>query len=589
MKGVLLALALAAAARAGEEPKIPTFAHEIAPIIYQNCASCHRPGGAGPFALLSYRDVKKHARQIADVTRRRYMPPWPPESGYGDFQDERRLTDEQIRLIGEWLRAGAPEGPAADEPAAPHFASEWQLGEPDMVLKARRPFSLPAGGPDVFWNFLFRPDLKSSHYVRAIEIRPGASGRVHHANVAIDRGGASERLEATPGAGFPGMELTIDRNPLDPESHFLFWKPGSAPYSEPEGLSWRLDPGNVLVLNAHMQPGGKAEQVEPSIGLYFTDRPPAKFPLLVELEHDGALDIPAGARDFLVSDDFRLPVDVDVLAVYPHAHYLGKLLEGYATQPDGRRTWLIRIPDWDLNWQAVYRYRDPVFLPKGTVVSMRYHYDNSAANVRNPNSPPKRVRAGNQATDEMGHLWLQVLPRGRGDHRRPLQEAVMRHQLEKYPNDFSAHMNLGALLLSRLDAQGAVTMLEQAIRIDPARPEAHDMLGEAWAALGRTADAMEQFRLALRARPDYVDARYNLARALAKFGRFDEAVENFRPVAAAYPGSARLQDEFGELLARDGKFAEAAAQFDKALAINPWDEAAKKSRDYARQQAAVDR
>ena len=162
----------------------------------------------------------------------------------------------------------------------------------------------------------------------------------------------------------------------------------------------------------------------------------------------------------------------------------------------------------------------------------------------------------------------------------------MRHSLEKYPNDFSAHLNLGALLLSRLDAQGAASMLEAAIRIDPARPEGHDMLGSAFEVLGRSSDALEQFRLALRTQPDYMDARYNLALALAKFGKLDEAVENFRPVAAAYPGSARLQDEFGELLARDGKFAEAVAEFDKALALDPSDESARKNREIARQQVA---
>ncbi len=279
-----------------------------------------------------------------------------------------------------------------------------------------------------------------------------------------------------------------------------------------------------------------------------------------------------------------MPVDADVLAVYPHAHYLGHLLEGYATLPDGTRKWLIRIPDWDLNWQAVYRYREPVFLPKGSVMSMRYHYDNSTANPRNPNNPPKRVRAGNQATDEMGHLWLQVLPRGRGDHRREIQEALMRHRLEKYPNDFSAHLNLGAIFLSRLQMQPAVTMLEAAARIDPGRPEAHDMLGSALQNLGRSADAMIQFRLALQAQPDYIEARYNLANALAKAGKLDEAVENFRPVAAAYPKVARLQNQFGELLARDRKYAEAVTQFDKVLALDSSYEDARKERDFVLQQ-----
>jgi len=300
--------------------------------------------------------------------------------------------------------------------------------------------------------------------------------------------------------------------------------------------------------------------VRPSVGLYFTDEAPQHFPLLIQLEHDGALDIPAGARDFLIADDFRMPVDAEVLAVYPHAHYLGKLLEAYATLPDGSRKWLIRIPDWDLNWQAVYRYREPVFLPERSTISMRFHYDNSPANARNPNNPPKRVRAGNLATDEMGHLWLQILPRGHGDRDagpraeralgRTVQEAVMRHRLEKYPDDFSTHLNLGALLLARLDAQGAATMLEQAVRIDGRRAEAHDMLGEAFAALGRKREALEEFRAALRVQPDYLNARYNLAMALANFGKLEEAIENFRIVAAAYPDSARLQQQLQELMTR---------------------------------------
>src|SRR5262249_53880220 len=146
-------------------------------------------------------------------------------------------------------------------------------------------------------------------------------------------------------------------------------------------------------------------------------------------------DIPPGARDFLISDDFRLPLDVDVLAVYPHAHYLGKLLEAFAILPDGSRRELIRIPAWDPAWQGVYTYRAPVFLPKDTLISMRFHYDNSPANPRNPSAVPVRVRSGNQATNEMGHFWMQVLPRGSGDGRPVLQEALMRHRIDRYADD----------------------------------------------------------------------------------------------------------------------------------------------------------
>lgn len=350
------------------------------------------------------------------------------------------------------------------------------------------------------------------------------------------------------------MDLAIMRSPFDPDGNFLFWKPGSAPHIEPDGFAWRLDPGNELVLNVHMHPSGKTEEVRPSVALYFTDAAQSRFPLLVQLENDNALDIPAGARDFIVADDFRLPLDADILAVYPHAHYLGKRLEAYATLPDGSRKWLVRIPDWDSNWQAVYYYREPLFLPKGSVISMRYHYDNSAANLRNPNHPPRRVGAGNQSTDEMAHLWLQVLPHGAGDHRRELQEAVMQHRLAKSPNDFTARMNLGALMLSRLKPQEAVGMLEAAVRLDPARAEARNMLGLALVQTGRTREAAAEFSLALKANPDYFSARANLAAVELKVEALDDAIENLRILAAAQPENETIRKRLAEAIeARAGK------------------------------------
>jgi hypothetical protein len=406
---------------------------------------------------------------------------------------------------------------------------------------------LPAAGPDLYWNVIFTPNVTTRRWVRAIEIRPGQPRLVHHANLLVDRAGSAHLHEASPGKGFPGMDLVIGRSPFDPDGNFLFWKPGAAPHIEPDGFAWRLDPGNELVLNMHLQPSGKKEEVRPSIGLYFTDQPQTKFPLLVQLQNDQALDIPAGARDFTIADDFRLPMDADVLAIYPHAHYLGKQLEAWAILPDGSRKWLVRIPAWDPNWQAVFYYREPVLLPKDSVIQMRYHYDNSSANPRNPNHPPKRVLAGNQATDEMGHLWLQMLPRGAGDHRRELQEAVLHHRVEKNPNDVVAHMNLGAILLSRLNPQAAVSELQAAARAEPNRPEVCNMLGLALAQLNRNAEAITQFQRALRARPDYLSARFNLATSLAKSGRTDEAIANLRKILAANPNDAYAKQRLSAL------------------------------------------
>ena len=545
---VVLALARVCAAQS------PTFAHDIAPIIYDHCASCHRPGESGPFPLLSYDDAKKHAKQIATVTQSRFMPPWLPEPGHGDFADENRLTPEQIRTITDWVAAGTPEGPESEIPPPPKFTEGWQLGTPDLIVEAPNAFTVPADGTDVYWNFILTPNITKRRYVRAVEVRPGEKRIVHHANVIIDRSQWGREQESKPGTGFPGMELANRRSVFDPDDgHFLFWRPGGAPYIEPDGLAWTLDPGNELILNTHMRPSGKPEQIRPVIGLYFTDKPQTKFPMLLQLEHDGALNIPAGTRDFLVSDDFKVPMDLDVLSVNPHAHYLATLMEAYATLPDGSRKWLIRIPQWDQSWQTVYHYREPVFLPKGSVISMRYHYDNSAANVRNPNHPPKRVEAGNHATDEMGHFWLQVLPRGVGDRRLELDEALSRHTIEKYPDDYRAHMVLGAILLARTNAQAAVPIAEAAVRIDPKQAEAHNLLGAAFLRVGRLQEAIQQYRQAVALRPDFINAHFNLARALMTAHRYDDAIAEYKVVLAAFPDDPEVKGAMAQAAAAAGK------------------------------------
>jgi len=573
MKWVSLLALMAAARRAGTAAEV-TFYQDIAPVIYHSCAPCHRPGEAGPFSLLSYEDAKKHAKQIAAVTKRRYMPPWLPEAEHGSFQNEQRLSDVEIRKIQAWVQEGAAAGDDGKAPPPPKFTPGWQLGTPDLVVEAPRAYALRADGPDEYWNFVLPLKLPGTRWVKAIEIRPGNARAVHHANVLIDRTHSSRVQEKTPGAGFPGMDLNIEADTFDPDSHFLFWKPGGIPWEEPDGMAWRADSSTDLVLNVHMQPTGKPEMVQPSVGLYFTDRPGTKLPMLVQLEHDGALDIPAGARDFELSDDFTVPMDMDVLAVYPHAHYLGHLLEGYATLPDGSRKWLIRIPDWDVNWQAVYRYTAPVFLPKGSVVSMRFHYDNSDANPRNPNHPPRRVRGGNQATDEMGHLWLQVLPRGTEDGRMELQAAIMRHRLDKYPGDFSAHFNLGALELARGNAGEATAHLRAAVEARPEQPVALNTLGAALLTAGNAGEAVGIFERALRANPKYTNARYNLANALAERQQWEQAAIEFRQVLRESPNDAGAVEHLGEVLrlwgndmAAAGRLADAAAHYRESLSF----------------------
>jgi Tfp pilus assembly protein PilF len=550
-----------------------TFNRDIAPILFHDCANCHHAGEASPFTLLTYDDVKSHARQIAAVTRKRLMPPWLPDDGELKFADELRLTDRQISLFQEWVDDGEKEGDPADLPPLPHFFEGWQLGKPDLILTAEKPYLLPAGGDDNYWNYIFRAPVDRVRWLKAMEIRPGDKKLIHHANVLVDRTQSARHLEEETGAGFGGMELEIESESFDPDSHFLFWKPGTVPYVEPDGMALRLDKDTDLVLNTHMQPSGKAEKVQPTIGLYFTDVPASIFPMLLQLENDRALDIPPGAKDFVVTDDFILPVDVDLLAIYPHAHYLGKDLLGYATLPDGSTKTLIHIPHWDLNWQAVFRYVAPVRLPKGTTVAMKYTYDNSEDNIANPNHPPQRVMAGNRARDEMAHLWLQVIPRktaeSDGDPRKTLLEAFARHRVDKNPADFEAHYNLGAMLQARGELDEAIKEYFRALELHPNDATANNSLGGALLAGGRNREAIERFHLALEIRPDYFDAHYNLGNALIATNDFPGAIEQFRAAVRLRPDDADAEANLGGALAETGLFAEAKTHLERALQINP--------------------
>jgi Tfp pilus assembly protein PilF/mono/diheme cytochrome c family protein len=564
-----------------ENSRRVVFSRDIAPIVFHSCAPCHHAGEAGPFPLVTYGDVKSHARQIADITRKRLMPPWLPSEDSPRFEEDSHLSDEQIALLQEWVADGLPEGNPSELPVAPKFASGWQLGKPDLVLKANAPFTIPASGSDVYWNFIFREPVNSSRFVKAIEIHPGEKRLVHHANLLVDRAQSARREEKSPGRGFAGMELQIESESFDPDGHFLFWKPGSAPIVEPPGMALRLDAGNDLVLNAHLQPSGKEESIQPTIGIYFTNEPATKFPVLLQLENDRALDIPPGENNFLVTDQFTLPEDVQLLAIYPHAHYLCRDMLTLARFPDGKEKTLIHIPRWDLNWQAVFRLAQPESLPRGTTIVMRYRYDNSADNTANPNSPPQRVRAGNRAVDEMAHLWLQVLPAASSDDvrdpRMVLQESLARHHIENNSADFEAHYNLAAMLQLRGALQEALQQYQAALELRPGDATVENALGGAFLALNRIPEAITHLTSATNERPDYFDAHYNLGIASAAAGDFLRAAQEFGAAVKLRPLDAAPEANLGAALAELGETKDAIAHFERALQLDPGNTLAKEN------------
>jgi len=400
--GALLVLAVTYAAQApASATSIPTFNKDIAPIVYQNCAICHRPGEVAPFSLMSYQDASKRAKLIATVTERRYMPPWKAEHGYGDFANERRLTDEQIAKIRAWADGGAPEGNGEEKPKPPVFADGWLAGPPDRVLTFPSKYSLAADGPDQFQCFVLPMNLDRDAFINGIEFRPDNRRVVHHALVFLDPNNNARNLADASGQypcfGGPRFQGALIGG----------WAPGSVPLKDTEPGLRPIPKGSDLVIQIHYHPSGKAELDQSSIGLRFTDHPGTKGRTAV-LMFNRRIDIAPGDEQYVVKSSLVMPRDVQLFAIAPHAHYLGKEMKISAHLPDGGDKALIWIKDWDFNWQGSYQYSSPVSLPKGTRIDLEYSYDNSEKNPRNPSHPPVRVRWGEQTKDEMAVAFLSV-------------------------------------------------------------------------------------------------------------------------------------------------------------------------------------
>ncbi len=518
-----------------------TFTRDIAPIVFKSCASCHRKGGPAPFALTTYDEVRRRATQIATVTRSRFMPPWKVEPGVGHFVGQDPLTDSQIAQLETWARSGAPRGDAGVLPPLPDLPDGWLLGQPDLIVKPPKPFTLQAQPTDAFRIFAIRLPVTKRTYVRGIEFHPGNARVVHHANIRIDRTAATRQLDdADPLPGYDGL---MPRSAEYPDGHFLGWTPGQvAPLVAPD-LAWTLEPGSDLVVQLHLQPSGAVEQVQPEIGLFFSDRPPTRTPIILRLGSQ-AIEIPPGESRYVIRDAYTLPVDVDLLALQPHAHYRAREIRGTVHLPDGTSRLVMHITDWDFRWQHVYREVTPIRLPKGTRLSMEYTYDNSAENVRNPQLPPARVFWGQRSKDEMGDLWFQLLATSDRDRQ------VMSEQI--------------TTKMTTEDIAGYETML----RVDPNAAELHDDVALLYMGVGQMAPAVSHFEASLALKPDSAAAHFNLGTALAQAGRLDEAVVAFRAALARRAEYALAHNNLGQVMLAQGKTGDALKHLQQAVRLD---------------------
>jgi hypothetical protein len=401
-----------------------TFNGEIAPIIYRNCSSCHRPGEAAPFPLLSYADVAKRGKLIAKVTSARFMPPWKAEPASYPYRDERHLSEDQIATIQTWVKHGMTEG-EGEKPEPPTFSSGWQLGPPDLVIEMPAAYHVPAEGPDIYRNMAVPLGITEDKWISAIDMKPSARSVVHHVLYFADSSGRiHEKPQQGAEPGFSGMRAGGASIPLGG------WAVGAQPHFFPEGLALHVPKGSDLVIQYHFHPTGKPEVEKSVVGLYFAKKTPERTLTRIQMPPSyslfSGLDIPPGEKDFVIHDSYVLPTAVDAVGIGAHAHYLGKQLKMTATLPGGEIKTLLFIKDWDFAWQDRYFFQKFVALPRGTRLDTDIHWDNSAENPRNPSNPPVRVTWGEESKDEMGSISLMAVPHEESDLGKLREDLVRR-------------------------------------------------------------------------------------------------------------------------------------------------------------------
>jgi mono/diheme cytochrome c family protein len=395
-----------------------TFAEHIAPILYENCTTCHRPGDIGPFPLQTYQDAKRWAKEIKFYTQNRQMPPWKPVPGWGEFREARHLSDEQIRLIAEWVDSGTPAGDLSRAPKPPKFEKGWYFGEPDLVLEMTEEYELDGLGGDEYRYFVIPVELPEGVAMEAIDIQPGNREVVHHANVFVDTSGVARKLDAEdPKPGY----ARFGGGGFIPAMMLGGWVPGMRPM--------RLDPSYAvllprkfdLVLQIHYFKRGKREKDRTRVGLYFSRAKEIKPVQLVVIGNTRFV-IPPGAKRYEIRAQWKTPADrpVYALGVMAHMHLIARGCEVVARTPDGRTIPLLKIDDYDFNWQQTYFYKQPVELPPGTVIDAVGWYDNSSDNPNNPSNPPREVRYGEGTYDEMFYIFLAIHdPNAKGSYLIP--------------------------------------------------------------------------------------------------------------------------------------------------------------------------
>lgn len=435
----------------------PNFSEDIAPIIYNNCTSCHRPGEIGPFSLTNYNEVAAWGSMIQYVTEIKYMPPWKPDREYSQFVGETGLSNQEIQLIADWVAAGSPQGDPNLEPPLPNFPAGSQLGLPDTVLEMAQDYTIAGNNQDDYRVFVLPTGLTEDKEIAALEFRPGNTRAVHHALIAYETNGQAAAMDAqSPGYGyasFGDFGVMVDGT-------FTGYTPGIQPIFFPEGIGTTLPKGADLLLQIHYAPLPTTETDRSLVNVFYKKEGDS---IQRELERlpGTPFDLVGGFGSFVIPADTiitfegtkTLVEDISLISVYPHSHYLGKDWELFALTPTNDTLHIIRIADWDFNWQGAYTFQRMKKIPAGSVIHIKASYDNTSSNPFNPNNPPQSVSWGEGTADEMYLVGMTYVPYQAGDENIVIGqgattdlEAEMREEIGRlylpYPNPSSEQVSL---------------------------------------------------------------------------------------------------------------------------------------------------
>ncbi len=365
-----------------ENDAVPDYASQIAPLLNQNCANCHRKDGIGPWSMSSHRRVANFAEMIKEVLLTRRMPPWDPHPDYGDFHDPNQLSREQTQTLLRWVTAGAPRGQGEHDPLTEPLPAlpEWRLGKPDAVLKLPTPEKIPATGV-VDYRYVEVPSpFTNDVWLAGLDIKPGNHKVVHHVIMYVKWQGGRD----------------------DGNGHgtfFVGWAPGASALKYPQGVAKRLPANAKLTLELHYTTCGSEQEDSSEIALYLADGPQernAETRSAIEWN----LNIPPGEAQagHVATYGFKRPATI--YGLFPHMHFRGKWMRYELLLPDGKRETLLHVPRYDFQWQLSYYLKEPRHVPAGSWLMVTGAFDNSAANPANPD-PNKQISFGKQSWDEM--------------------------------------------------------------------------------------------------------------------------------------------------------------------------------------------